>query len=546
MQLLLKEHGCRNIVISAGSRNAPLIISFTNDADYQCFSAPDERSAAFIALGMTLENRELVAVISSSGSAVANFYPAVCEAFYQKLPLVILTADRPKELIDQGIGQAIRQENIFDNHIVKSANLLREPQDDLAKNYNQRIINEAMLATQNGPVHINVPLDEPLYETTENQSDARFIGELQGDLIFSPEKLERRAEVWNESAKIWVLAGQLRPNEKLEKSLSQLNEKSPFLIFSETLSNLQCDCNIATVDRLINTISDDEKKALQPDLVISIGGEVVSKMVKKFLRNFPPKAHWYLDEGAEFQDTYGALTEHVRVNPTLFFEALSQKAESKNADYRDEFLEKNSARSKKHDEFLAQADYSDLVVFEQILKHLPKGNILHCANSTPIRYSQLFDHQKDTLHFANRGTSGIDGCTSTALGHALSTEKEVVLITGDIAFLYDSNAFWIDQKPDNLKVIVINNGGGNIFRIIEGPDKSEKMERFQETVHELNLEGVASIYQLPYSKLENPKDFNTVLPWFFNEKKLHILEIKTPRKTSPQVLKKYFEYLKNG
>jgi len=231
----------------------------------------------------------------------------------------------------------------------------------------------------------------------------------------------------------------------------------------------------------------------------------------------------------------------------LFFEYLMNYAKPKSSDYRDTFLEKDQKRMAKHAEFVNNAQFSDMAAFREILKHLPKDSILHCANSTSIRYSQLFDHEESILHYANRGTSGIDGCTSTAIGHAMSTDKLVTLITGDVAFLYDSNAFWNDELPDNLRVIVLNNNGGNIFRIIEGPDKNEGFERFQETIHNVKLQGVAATFGLSFTSVSDNEKLQQVLSSFFApEGGIKILEIKTPRIESPETLKGYWAFLRNG
>jgi 2-succinyl-5-enolpyruvyl-6-hydroxy-3-cyclohexene-1-carboxylate synthase len=543
---LLRQHHCKTIVVAPGSRNAPLIIAFSADPEYHCISVPDERVAAFTAMGMTLEKREPVAVICSSGSAAVNFYPAVAEAFYQKLPLIVITADRPKEWIDQGIGQTMRQENIFEKHINCSANLLRQPEDDTAKAYNQRLINEAMFASSAGPVHINVPFEEPLYETTEEQFPTRFIGELKGERVLRTPKLESLADVWNKSKRIWVLAGQFLPDDELEDVLNQLNQKSPFLIFSESLSNLHCGCNIHCIDRLINTMNEAEKEDLRPDLLISIGGEVVSKMVKKYLRVFKPKAHWYAEESNAFQDTFGVLSQHVQVQPALFFKELAKHVEAKPSNWRDRFLAMDANRNQRQRQYLEQAPFSDFTAFQTVLKHLPSNSILHCANSTAVRYAQLFDHPKELLHFANRGTSGIDGCTSTAVGHAMATDKMVTLITGDVAFLYDSNAFWNNALPSNLRVIVLNNGGGNIFRIIPGPSDTDTFNELQETVHQHKLKGVAETYGISFDSAGDQDELNQVLNDFFAEHNgPRILEVNTPRVESPKVLKDYFTFLRN-
>jgi len=543
---ILKEHHCNKIVVAPGSRNAPLIIAF-EAAGYDMISASDERSAAFIALGMTLGKREPVAVICSSGSAVANFYPAVTEAFYQKLPLILISADRPQELIDQGVGQTIRQDKIFENHIVKSVNLSREPTDDLGQRYNQRLINEALLESAKGPVHINVPFDEPLYETVAADEKAAKLEKYTSEKSLNDFQIEELAESWDGLPQRWVLAGQDFPNPWLTEALDKLNERSPFLTFTETVSNLPVKHSIASIDRLINTISDEEKKELQPDLLITIGGEVVSKMVKQYLKDFPPKQHWHISEEGEARDTFLLLDKAIESQPDNFFEQLGSKVKKGDSTYRDFWLDKDFQKSRKHFEFLNKAGFSDLKVFEKILESLPGNSILHTANSTAIRYAQLFDHKKDVEHYSNRGTSGIDGCTSTAIGHAMVTDKPVTLISGEVAFIYDSNAFWNDNLPANFKAIVLNNKGGNIFRIIQGPEYTPAFERFQETHHNYSVKGFAEVYGIGYNSASSEAELIEKLKVFYSDQsKPGILEVFTPRMESPEILKNYFKYLKDG
>ncbi len=508
----------------------------------------DERSAAFTALGMSLENKEPVAVICSSGSAAVNFYPAIVEAFYQKLPLVVITADRPRELIDQALGQTIRQEGVFRNHILFEANLLRGNEDQLAKTYNQRLINEAMHHAYMGPVHINVPFDEPLYDTMDvDEGLVKFIQKPKMYKSIPEKELKAMAELWDESPKVLVLIGQHAPSEGLNEAMNELNHYSPFLVMSETLSNIDTACNICAIDRFINTLTEGQRELLAPDLLITIGEEVVSKMIKKYFSNHTPGMHWHLGEDHLLKDTFGRLTHHLEADPEKFFSDLKDLVEPKEAHYRDYMIELDSNKSIAHNEYLESCGFSDFQAFGHILDKLPGGSILHTANSTSIRYSQLFDHQhNEVLHYANRGTSGIDGCTSTAVGHAMQTDRMVTLISGDIAFLYDSNGFWNSKLPANLRVIILNNGGGNIFRIIQGPEHNESFETFQETVHDLNLKGVADIYGLQFAAVDNEKDLKSALSEFFGvSEKARILEVKTPRLKNPKVLKEYFEFIRS-
>lgn len=541
---LLKKHNCTQIVISPGSRNAPLITAFGNDDDYNCISVPDERSAAFTALGKCMASKKPVAVICSSGSALANYYPAVTEAFYQKLPLVVLSADRPHEWIDQGIGQTIRQNEIFEKHICFSSNLLGEPSNDLNKSFNQRQINEAMIASANGPVHINIPLAEPLYDNIPiPEEPIHFIEKMKVLKNLDSTHWEELNETWKNANKIMVLAGQLDPNKELEAAIERLHSKSPFLVFSETLSNLHTSNSISSIDRLINTINEEDKASLKPDLLITIGGEIVSKMVKRLLRN-SSIIHWHISETGESKDTFLNLKKIIPLTPEIFFNGIAKNALLRTSNYAYHWLVLDKEKSIKHTDFVKDTPFSDLLVVAEVLNILPKESVLHTANSASVRYTQLFNQDPSIEHYSNRGTSGIDGCTSTSVGFASMTDKMVTLISGDVAFMYDSNAFWNDELSSNLRILVVNNSGGNIFRIIKGPLKDGNFEKFQETTHELNAESIANRFSLDYQKASTIVELKEALSGFYeNSNSPKILEVFTPRIESPEILQDYFRFL---
>jgi 2-succinyl-5-enolpyruvyl-6-hydroxy-3-cyclohexene-1-carboxylate synthase len=545
LAFLLKRHGCTQVVVAPGSRNAPLILALSADEAYTTYSVPDERAAAFTALGMAMENRAPAAVICTSGSAAANFLPAVTEAYYQQVPLIIITADRPEEVIGQGMGQTIQQKHIFGHHILAEAHLHREPGDRLSENYNQRLANETLQAANEGPVHINVPFAEPLYHKTKPGKEAfRHIAKVQTTQHVASSDLKELVQTWNSSAKIWVLTGQMNPQPEIAKALSRLQQKSSFVWLTETLSNTPAAGQINCIDRLINTISKEEHAQFAPDLVITLGGEVVSKMIKKLLQNNPPKEHWHVGEVYYPKDSFFKLSHIIGVQPQHFFEQLAEGVKPKDNTWYKQWQQKNEVKKEAHKRYLKKAPFSDLSVFDTLLKHLPQEGVLHCANSASIRYAQLFEHPPQRRHYANRGTSGIDGSTATAIGHALQTKQMVTLITGDVAFLYDSGAFWNDALPQNLKVIIVNNGGGNIFRIIKGPANLDHFERFQETQHQHNLEGVAKTFDIPWLKANNYESLEKQLKQMYAAPGLQILEVKTPRLQSPEVLADYFSYLK--
>ncbi len=541
---VLKEHHCEHLVVAPGSRNAPLIYACSAEG-FKTYSIPDERAAAFTALGMALEDGKPAAVICTSGSAAANFLPAVTEAYYQKVPLVVITADRPLEWVGQGAGQTIQQEGIYGKHILGEANLLRDPQDDLARQYNLRISQEALLNLYKGPVHINVPFDEPLYNEYDGPKEHfRIIRRPATQRQLNDQDFNDLRCRFEAAERPMILVGQMSPNPHLEKALAQLMEKRPFLLLSETLSNLNHIEGIHSIDRMVNTLKDEEKDLLRPDLLISLGGEIVSKMIKAYLRGSDNFEHWHFTEDEVFKDTFHKLSLNLDCDAAWFFQQLNDSTTAKDNPWVKEVLELEARKRILHQDYLKRVSFSDLGVYRDLIQYLPPQTVLHCANSAGIRYAQLFDHREDVRHYANRGTSGIDGSTSTAIGHALCTNDQVVLITGDVAFQYDNAAFWNDRLPDNLKVIVLNNKGGNIFRIIKGPDRIEGFERFQETQHQLDLSNVAAIYGIPHQVVEQQSELAETIQGLFENPGISILEIKTPRKESPEVLKSYFSYIK--
>lgn len=546
LAFLLKAHGCQHIVVAPGSRNAPLIEAMVNDPDYQLYSVPDERAAAFTALGLTLEHRRPAAVVCTSGSAAANFLPAVTEAYYQQLPLVLLTADRPLEWIDQGIGQTIDQHGLYGRHVRAETALLRDAGDDLSRRYNERKANEVLLASERGPVHINVPFAEPLYEHRPFDPGETFRVIRRPPLAaqLSSQALQDLAQAWAQKKHIWVLAGQMPPNSVLAEALERLQARSPFLLLTESLSNLEGPRQIGSIDRLINTLSEAQKEMLRPDLVITLGGEVVSKMVKGYLHQNQDFEHWHLGHTGTLKDTFWRLSQQIELPPETFFQDLvaAVPAQADTA-WRDYWLAQDRHRSTATQQYAATAPHSDFKVIAALFQALPTQSIVHWANSASVRYAQLFDRPTGVQHYANRGTSGIDGCTSTALGHALATDKPVTLVTGDVAFLYDAAAFWNDALPAHFRVVVLNNQGGNIFRIINGPRSWDHFERLQETHHQHDLSAVGQMYGVSYRKLARAGEISDSFEWLFAQEKAAILEIPTPREENPGTLGRYFKYL---
>ena len=526
------------VVVSPGSRNAPLTIGFTNLSDIESFSIVDERCAAFFALGMAQQTQKPVALVCTSGSALLNYYPAIAEAFYSKIPLVVISADRPKHLIDIGDGQTIRQENVFENHILFSANLVEGDFE-----VNQQKISKALQTSilKKGPVHINVPFDEPLYETVDVLQNFDFAEELKNESI-EKESVSNYVDIWNASKKKLILVGVNFPSDELQKLITQVSKDESVLVMTETTSNLYGKTYINSIDKLISSFTEEQFKAFQPDILLTFGGFVVSKKIKQYLRKYQPKHHWHVDEFTKL-DTYFALSSFVQQKPINFLRELASKAIQVKSDYAKVWSTDLTSKRNKHQEFLKSVEYSDLKVFESILATIPDHSQLQLSNSSVVRYAQLFDVNKTLQVFCNRGTSGIDGTTSTAIGAAFASKKQAVLITGDLSFFYDSNALWNNYIPNNFRIILINNSGGGIFKIIPGPKTTNALSYF-ETKHNLTAEHLAKMYGFDYSKASSLEDVENSLSTFYTESNQpKILEICTPSDINDVILQNYFKSL---
>jgi 2-succinyl-5-enolpyruvyl-6-hydroxy-3-cyclohexene-1-carboxylate synthase len=542
------KKGLSNIIISPGSRNAPIILSFANREEIVAFSIVDERSAAFFALGMSLQTGKTTAIACTSGSAVLNYASAISEAFYQKVPLLIITADRPLHLVDVGDGQTIRQHKIFENFVKESYQL---PENiDITDDFRtaERIINEAInncTFPQPGPVHINIPFDEPIYNTTNDNISGNITPPVDINVSFRTSDYERIIRCVNSFDKVMIIGGQNVPNIELNILLQKLSKKNNIVILSETTTNVCSDDFIDTIDNLISTISEKDAANFIPDVVISFGGQVVSKMVKKFLRKNKPQFHWHISQSGEKMNTYFCLKKALKCSETDFFTYLNDNIEPSESNYSTIWKQHKVIINEKKELYLENVEFSDLKVFKHILAHFPSDSNLHLGNSTPVRYSQLFGSKPSIIYNSNRGVSGIDGHLSTAVGYSYFSEKLNVLITGDLGFLYDSNGLMNHYLKPNLKIIVINNSGGGIFRFIPGPDTTPNLEDFFEVRHNWNAEYICKSYGVTYLKANDIESLQYALPNLFEKSnEITLLEIFTPPVTNGDVLRDYFKFIK--
>lgn len=553
---LCEAKGVHHIVISPGSRNAPLIIGFTENPTMKCYSIVDERCAAFFALGIAQQIKKPVALVCTSGSALLNYYPAISEAFYSDIPLVVLSADRPIERIDIGDGQTIRQKNVFENHILYSANLysevvaeteikdpkVRQKQRE-AQKHNEREINLALnkAIEKKGPVHINVPFYEPLYDRLEEPTVLPKNIPVEFPQHHISEALQdEMLELWNTSKRKMILIGVNSPGVIEQQWIDHFANDPSVLVLTETTSNIHHDSHVNCIDQLITSLSEEEFEQLHPDILLTVGGMVVSKRIKAFLREYQPKAHWHIDEKKAF-DTYFCLAEHIKLTPNNFFETFLTETKNVNGDYKQSWLAIRDQRRERHQAYLEQIKFTDLKAFEVIFDHIPEGQMVQLSNSSTVRYAQLFSLKPSYQVFCNRGTSGIDGSTSTAIGAAAVTNTPTTLISGDLSFFYDSNALWNDHIPANFKIILINNDGGGIFRILPGKEESVNFSTYFETTHGLSAEHLCAMFGFEYHKADTLNDtIASIQQLYKNDSKPQLLEIFTPRKENDSTLIDYF------
>lgn len=541
---LFKSKGIKHIVIAPGSRNAPLNISFNEDHFFTCYSIVDERSAAFFAMGMAQQLKAPVAVVCTSGSAVLNFYPAVAEAFYQKYPLIVLSADRPDEWIDQADGQTIRQKGVLDLHVHKSTHISNAD----APRFIARKLNEVLNAalSESMPIHINMAFEEPLYELVEASAaiQPKNIEVISTITSLAPEVLENLKQEISPFKKVLILSGSNDPNTALDQVLSQHIAHSHWVLLTETTSNINVSEQIPCLDKMIFHLEEEHLHNLQPDLLITFGGSVVSKKVKQWLRTQDTLSHWHIAETKEHLDTFLHLDKVIYARPQDFFSEMTQFAGQEQQAFKKDWFDYYQVKKDKAAVALKELPFCDLWVYKTLFQHLPEAYLLQLGNSSVVRYAQLFEHQKQNAHYANRGTSGIDGSLSTAVGAAVASRQGVLCVIGDLSFFYDSNALWNNYIPSNFKVLLVNNGGGDIFNIIPGPQVFDKKDAFFVAQHQLRAEHHAKAFGLSYLYAADQKTFEQQIKSFFETEEPVILEVNTQAIENSAYLKAYWQSLR--
>jgi 2-succinyl-5-enolpyruvyl-6-hydroxy-3-cyclohexene-1-carboxylate synthase len=538
------RQGIRHVVISPGSRSAALTLAFARHPGFQIQVCMDERSAGFIAMGMAQQTGVPAVLICTSGSAAYNFAPAVSEAFFQQIPLLILTADRPKEWLHQYDGQTIYQFEIYGKHVKRSFEFSADyGHSDVLWAIN-RITNEAVNLSSmipKGPVHINVPIREPFYPSATDlfqpSQGIRIIRREQTEAGLPVETWHALIDEWEDSPKILIAGGQGKACVDLNKVLSLISEEWDIPVLGDSITNLGGNARFIKHHDLF--LGNANSRDLAPDLLVTFGLSFLSKELKQFIRKNPPARHWHITQDEVMTDPMQSVTRIIPILALDFFKNIFEKIDyqlfvqnsdpESDSSYLGEWLKTELRTKQKEQNYLDNlTSLNDLTALNCIFKYLKNDYQLHIANSMPIRYANVLAGKcEDNEVYCNRGTSGIDGCVSTAIGAAMVNNKPTILISGDVAFLYDRNGLLIPNLPDNLKIVVINNAGGNIFRMIDGPAALPETEQYFETKHSFSARRTCEDSGIVYFFVDEISTLETTIQFFLEVEGISLLEIFT-------------------
>lgn len=540
---LLKAHGVRKIVLCPGSRNAAIVHTLANIEYFTCYAVTDERSAGFFAIGLSLQGGAPAAVCCTSGSALLNLHPAVAEAYYQQVPLIVISADRPAAWIGQMDGQTLPQPDVFGSLVKLSVNLpeVRIDEDEWFCN---RLINEALLETTHhgkGPVHINVPISEPIYRfTAKALPEVRVITRYQGLNIYDRD-YKSLIERLNKYHKRMIVVGQMNLIYLFEKKYVKSLYKH-FAWLTEHLSNQTIPgIPIKNFDAAVYSMPPERQDDMAPELLITYGGHIVSKQLKKYLRNHPPREHWHIASDGKVADLYGCLTTVIEMDPFEFLEKIAFLLDNKPTNYP--LMWENYCKTIPEPEL----PYSEIAAIGKLIRSLPESCALHIANSSAVRYAQLFAVPPTVEICCNRGVNGIEGSLSTAIGYATASSKLNFIIIGDLSFFYDMNALWNQNYGANIRILLLNNEGGEIFHTLPGMDKSGRSREFITAEHYTTAKGWAEERGFIYLKATDEDTLNEALRQFADPAPLMqplLLEVFTDKEQDTTLLKEYYHGLK--
>ncbi|KJF43877.1 2-succinyl-5-enolpyruvyl-6-hydroxy-3-cyclohexene-1-carboxylic-acid synthase [Draconibacterium sediminis] len=512
---LLKAHNIKQIVISPGSRMREFVLAVEEDPFFTCYSVTDERSASYFAIGIAQELNEPVAITCTSSTATVNYYPGITEAFYQKVPILILTGDRDPYLLGQQEDQMIDQINMYDRIVRKSVHLpIVNNESDFW--YCERLINEAILELDHrvkGPVHINIPVPAKITwhrdKEIEKYPEVRVINRILLNDKFTSH-INEKINILKDANKILILAGQnTKPfNTQL---LTSFFEKYNCIIHSEHMGNIEIEGRL-NLSMLSDGISESEFDEFMPDIVISFHGTLgITRNMKETFRT-KKFEHWHICENGEVVDAYKNLTTVFECSPNTFLKYCIEHTNHEfqnNRVYHKQWLEKYKQVN------YPEIPYSNVLVIKELINKLPSDSLLHLSILNSIRISHFFQLPQQTKVYANIGTDGIDGSMSTFLGQTTVSDKLSFLIIGDLSFFYDMNALRIKHIKNNVRILLINNHGGNEFYqqpIMLATDRSLGAR------HHNSAKGWVESVGFKYLSAETEKEYKNQLKEFMTNK----------------------------
>ena len=548
---LLLEYGVSDAVVCPGSRNAPIVHNLSVCEAIRCRPVTDERSAAFYALGQAIATRRPTVVCVTSGSALLNVMPAVAEAAYQHVPLIVISADRPQQWIDQLDGQTIPQSDAL-GRFVRKAVQLPEPHNDEERWLCRRLVNEAMhLATcrQGAPVHINVPISEPLFEfDTEQLPQLSRFNNIPRAAI--KDASMDMPDAFHDATRPMIVIGQLAHGTVSHETIRSLSEK--YVVMSEPLSNpsymtIHFDEAIRYIVSDNSSINDDEddKTAYYPDYVIYVGDTLVSKPARRFLRNAKAPSCLITPDAADIHDPLMTLTDIVECDSDSINALLASLCDAPDTDERCRFHDRWQSFL---DAYAAHADayapeYSQMATvkyFEEQLADLDIDICVHYANSSAVRLACIYAQH---YVWCNRGVNGIEGSLSTAAGFSLATHDMTVCVIGDLSFFYDQNALWNSNLRGNLRIILLNNRGGGIFRQLPGLSDSPAADDLVMASHENTAQGICTQNDIGYMSAKNMDEMQIGVVTLLTRESERpmLLEVFTDSNDDVKALEKYFK-----
>ena len=538
---LLVAHGIQHAVVCPGSRNAPITHNLVVCPDIDCYSVTDERSAGFYALGLSMATNSPVAACVTSGTALLNLLPAVAEAAYQHVPVIVVSADRPPQWIDQLDGQTLPQGDAL-GRFVRKAVTLPEPLGDEEHWYCNRLVNEALLATRQqggGPVHINVPLTEPLYEFTVKslpeeraifmapaRNDKRLLQECAGNLLMSKRPM--------------IVVGQTLKDDLLAEDFAVYQD---IVVLNEALS---IGCGACHFDELLS--KGRIPPSMLPDFVLYLGGELVSKRMKQFLRQLPDDVKiWSVSKDGRVRDTFMSMHGLIEGHPADVLADLAELTKGLQLRSSLDFFEQWDDVLACVDEAIDSydPDYSQMAAVKMLEAAMEFADeaVTHYGNSSAVRLANVFSSH---FVYCNRGVNGIEGTLSTAAGFSLCHPDSVFCVVGDLSFFYDANALWPQCLKGNLRVLLLNNGGGGIFEKFEGLRKSPARDDFVMARHQTTAEGLCQSFNVDYRSAHNMEELEEGMEWLTETadgNRPLVLEVVTDSAADARVLRDFYAHI---